>query len=91
MGTCRTYRDPKITRETDIPLSESTELETHPAVIAAVNAISTESRPPRVIWRAPTGSECDHIVMALEEYIYLKDFEPTPNGVYQWGADHIRI
>jgi hypothetical protein len=91
MSKCRTYRDPAIVMEGDIPLSEAEALETHPAVIAAINAISTERRPPRQIWKAPTGPECDHIVMALEEYIYLKDFEPTPNGVYQWGADEIRL
>jgi hypothetical protein len=45
----------------------------------------------RTIWQAPTGPECDHIVMALEEYLYLKDFEPTPDGVYRWGADEIRL
>lgn len=35
--------------------------------------------------------ECGHIVMALEEYIPLRDFEPTPDGVYQWGMDEVRI
>ncbi|HTV34099.1 MAG TPA: hypothetical protein VME69_13540 [Methylocella sp.] len=91
MKAHRNYRDPSIVRENDIPLSEADELETHPAVLAAINAIATEHRPARTIWKAPTGPECDHIVMALEEYIYLKDFEPTSNGVYQWGADEIRI
>ena len=91
MNKHRNYRDPAIAMENDIPLSEAEELETHPAVLAAINAIATERRPARVIWKAPTGPECDHIVMALEEYIYLRDFEPTPDGIYQWGADEIRI
>ncbi len=87
----RNYRDPKISIEGDIPLSEAAALETHPAVIAAINAVASERRPPMTIWKAPTGTECDHIVMALEEYIYLRDFEPTKDGIYQWGADEIRI
>jgi hypothetical protein len=91
MAKCRTYRDPAIASEGDIPLGEAQALETHPAVLAAINAIASELRPARQIWKAPTGTECDHIVMALEEYIYLKDFEPTPDGIYQWGPDEIRI
>ena len=91
MAKYRAYRDPSIAHERDIPLSEAAALETHPAVIAAINAVASDDRPPRMIWKAPTGSECDNIVMALEEYIYMNDFEPTPNGVYQWGADHIKI
>jgi hypothetical protein len=91
MAKYRTYRDPSLAHERDIPLSAAAELETHPAVIAAINAVASDARPPRAIWKAPTGSECDNIVLALEEYIYMKDFEPTQDGVYQWGADHIRI
>jgi hypothetical protein len=91
MAKYRTYRDPNVTHERDIPLSQAAELETHPAVIAAINAVASDARPPHVIWKAPTGAEADNIVMALEEYIYLKDFEPAADGVYQWGADHIRI
>jgi uncharacterized protein (DUF885 family) len=87
----RNYRDPKIALETDIPLSEAAALETHPAVIAAINAVATERRDARTLWRAPTGTECDHIVMALEEYIYLGDFDATPDNIYQWGADEIRL
>jgi hypothetical protein len=44
-----------------------------------------------VIWRAPTGPECDSIVMAVEEYIYLGDFNPATNNIYRWGADEIRL
>jgi len=91
MDQIRNYRDPKIVSEGDIPLSEAGKLKTHPAVIAAINAVATERRPARVLFQAPTGNECDHIVMALEEYIHFKDFEATPDGVYQWGADEIRI
>jgi hypothetical protein len=87
----RNYRDPKIAIENDIALSEAAFLKTHPAVIAAINAVSTERRPPMAIWKAPTGTECDHIVMALEEYIYLGDFEPTADGCYAWDADEIRL
>ena len=47
--------------------------------------------PARTIWRAPTGPECDSIVMAVEEYTYLGDFKPTPDNIYQWGVDEIRL
>jgi len=87
----RNYRDPKIVMDGDIPLSDAAKLETHPAVIAAINAVATDRRPARVLFQAPTGTECDHIVMALEEYIYLKDFEPTKDNIYQWGSDEIRL
>jgi hypothetical protein len=91
MAKCRTYRDPAIVADGDIPLSEADELETHPAVLAAINAIASERRPARTIWQAPTGPECDSIVMALEEYIYIGDFKPPPDSIYQWGADEIRL
>ena len=90
MAKCRTYRDPAIVAAGDIPLSDADELETHPAVLAAINAIASDRRPARVIWHAPTGPECDSIVMAVEEYIYLGDFKATSNNIYRWGADEIR-
>ena len=67
MAKCRTYRDPAIVADGDIPLSEADELETHPAVLAAISAIASERRPARTIWRAPTGPECDSIVMAVAD------------------------
>jgi hypothetical protein len=91
MAKCRTYRDPAVVADGDIPLSEADALETHPAVLAAINAIASDRRPARVIWRAPTGPECDAIVMAVEEYVYLGDFKPTSNNIYQWGGDEIRL
>ncbi|ACB95331.1 hypothetical protein [Beijerinckia indica] len=87
----RTYRDPKIVEDNDIPLSEAKALSTHPAVLAAINAVATERRPALTIWKSPTGTECDHIVMALEEYIYLGDFEATADNCYAWDADEIRL
>ena len=91
MVKCRTYRDRAIVVDGDIALFEADELETHPAVLAAINAIASQRRPARVIWRAPTGPECDSIVMAVEEYIYLGDFKPATDNVYRWGADEIRL
>jgi hypothetical protein len=87
----RNYRDPKIVEENDIPLSDAKKLQTHPAVLAAINAVASERRPAKVLFQAPTGTECDHIVMALEEYIHFKDFEATPDNIYQWGSDEIRL
>jgi hypothetical protein len=45
MVKCRTYRDPAIVVDGDIPLCQADELETHPAVLAAINAIALERRP----------------------------------------------
>jgi hypothetical protein len=87
----RNYRDPKIRLDSDIPPDQAKALNTHPAVIAAINAVASERRPAMVIWKSPTGTECDHIVMALEDYIYFGDFEPAADGVYAWDADEIRL
>jgi hypothetical protein len=91
MSKKRNYRDPKIVPDDGIALAQAATLETHPAVLAAINAIASDRRPARAIWESPTGAECDHIVMALEEYIYLGDFEPTADGIYPWGSDEIRL
>jgi hypothetical protein len=91
MDRCRTYRDPKIIPEHGIPLDQAAKLHTHPGVIAGINAVCTERRPAMTIWRAPTGPECDHIVMALEEYIEFGDFERAPDDIYAWDADEVRL
>lgn len=88
----RNYRDPKEASEPfHILLDKAEELETHPGVLAAINAVATERRPAMVIWKAPTGPEADHIVMALEEYIYIGDFSATKDNCYAWGADEVRL
>jgi hypothetical protein len=91
MNKKRNYRDPKIILDHCIKPAEAAALKTHPAVIAAINAISSERRPGMTIWKSPTGGECDHIVMALEEYIYLGDFEPAQDNCYAWDSDEIRL
>ena len=92
MKKCRNYREPNEALEPyHIPLDKADELETHPGVIAAINAVATERRPAMVIWKAPTGPEADHIVMALEEYIHFKDFPATKNDIYAWGQDEVRL
>lgn len=92
MEKTRNYRDPKAPPEPfHIPLDKADELETHPAVLAAINAVATERRPATVIWKAPTGTEADHIVMALEEYIDLGDFAATKSNIYAWGEDEVRL
>lgn len=88
----RNYRDPKDPPEAwHIPLDKAEALETHPGVIAGINAVATERRPAMVIWKAPTGPEADHIVMALEEYIYLGDFPATADNIYAWDQDEVRL
>lgn len=92
MDKTRQYRDPTAPPEPfHIPLAKAAELETHPGVIAAINAVATVQRPALVIWKAPTGTEADHIVMALEEYIDLGDFPATPSNIYAWGEDEVRL
>ncbi|QXX74823.1 hypothetical protein [Methylovirgula sp. HY1] len=92
MKKCRNYREPNAAPEPyHILLEKADELETHPGVIAAINAVATERRPAMVIWKAPTGPEADHIVMALEEYIHFKDFPATKNDIYAWGQDEVRL
>ncbi|WP_026606886.1 hypothetical protein [Methylocapsa acidiphila] len=91
MSKKRNYREPNDILDFCIALTEAGSLETHPAVLAAINAVASERRPALAIWTSPTGQECDHVVMALEEYIYLGDFAATADGVYSWGQDEIRI
>lgn len=92
MAQMRNYREPNEPIEPfHIPLEKADELETHPGVIAAINAVATERRAAMVIWKAPTGPEADHIVMALEEYIHFKDFPATKDNIYAWGADEVRL
>jgi len=59
--------------------------------LAAINAVASARRPAKVLWQSPTGEEVDHIMMALEEYLHFKDFEATPDNIYAWGEDEIRL
>ena len=77
--TNRNYNCPKISAR----WSETRE--THPAVAAAIHAISTSKRSPEAIWTEPTGAEWDHVAMAVEEYIEAGEFEAEPDGQYPWG------
>jgi hypothetical protein len=88
----RNYREPKAAPEPyHIPLDKADELETHPGVLAAINAVATERRPAMAIWKYPTGPEADDIVMALEEYIHFGDFPATKSNIYAWGEDEVRL
>ncbi len=65
--------------------------ETHPAVAMAIHAISDATRSPQAIWEAPTPTECDHVAMAVQNYIAAGTFAAEDGGKYQWGLDAIEI
>jgi hypothetical protein len=65
--------------------------ETHPAVAMAIHAIADSKRSPEAIWTDPTPAEWDHVKMAVESYISAGEFDPTDDGVYQWGEETIRL
>ena len=65
--------------------------ETHPAVAAAIHAISDSNRSPETIWDAPTAAEWDHVAMAVENYVNAGLFPAEADGAYPWGAETIRL
>jgi hypothetical protein len=76
------YRgDPAIGADGDIPLSEADELEIRPGGARRHQGHRVGAASATVIRRAPTGPECDSIVIAVEEYVYLSDFKPATNNV----------
>ena len=81
----RNYNCPTVSREW------SDSRETHPAVAAAIHAISDSRRSPEAIWEAPTPAEWDHVCMAVDEFIGAGDFHAEPDGRYPWGMETVRI
>ena len=65
--------------------------ETHPAVAAAIHAISDYRRGPQAIWESPTGTEFEHVLMAVEEYVAIGLYQPEEDGRYAWGLDAVVI
>lgn len=64
--------------------------ETAMPVAVAIHAISDSKRSPEDIWEAPTQAECDHVAMAVAEYIEAGYFDAQPDG-YAWGQEVVRI
>ena len=65
--------------------------ETHIGVANAIFAISDSKRPAEAIWEDPTNAECQHIKMALEQYIEAGLIEPSDDGRYCWGVGFITL
>jgi hypothetical protein len=85
MTTNRNYTTPTVDREW------AASRETHMAVAVAIHAIADDSRSAEDIWEQPTAAECDHVAMAVEEYIRAGDFPATDNGRYSWGMEAVRL
>lgn len=67
------------------------ERNTHVAVATAIHAIADSKRTPEQIWEDPTSAECDHVAMAVENYVAEGEFPAEPDGRYAWGDDAIVI
>jgi hypothetical protein len=65
--------------------------ETHIGVANAIFAISDSKRPAEAIWEDPTNAECQHVKMALEQYIAADLIEPSADGRYCWGVGFITL
>ena len=83
--TNRNYPTPRVepewadSRETDM------------VVAVAIHAIADDSRSAEDIWADPTTAECDHVTMAVEEYLAHGDFERSESGRYAWGQATIEV
>ena len=57
---------------------------THPAIVQAIFALSSEERPPAVIWEEPTASEWLEVTELVAEYVSDGDFT-LDSGRFAWG------
>jgi hypothetical protein len=60
-------------------------------VATAIHAIADSARSADAIWDDPTESECDHVKMAMQEYLTNGDFDANLSGAYSWGVETIRV
>lgn len=74
-----------------IPAQWANERETHIAVATAIHAIASGARTPEVIWDDPTDAECDHVAMAVQNYIDNDLYPAEDDGRYAWGQDSVVI
>jgi hypothetical protein len=65
--------------------------ETHHAVAVAIHAIADSKRSPDEIWEAPTEAECDHVEMAIAEYIRTGKIRPDDDNRYDWGCGFVDV
>ena len=57
---------------------------THPAVVQAIFALSSDDRPPVIIWDAPTAAEWRKVAELVAEYVNDGDFT-LDQGLFAWG------
>lgn len=57
----------------------------HPAVAAAIHAVSSATRPAMAIWEAPFDEEREAVAATVAEYIAAGAFPATEDGRYAWG------
>ena len=55
-----------------------------PAVVQAIFAVSSEERPPALIWEAPTTAEWQEVAELVAEYVNDGDFT-LDSGRFAWG------
>jgi hypothetical protein len=48
--------------------------QTHPAVVQAIFALSSDQRAPEVIWETPTADEWQKVALLVAEYLDDGDF-----------------
>ena len=57
---------------------------THPAIVQAIFALSSEERLPTTIWEAPTAAEWQEVAELIAEYVNDGDFT-LDSGRFAWG------
>jgi hypothetical protein len=58
---------------------------THPAIVQAIFALSSDERPPGTIWEAPSAAEWQEAAELVAEYVNDGDFT-LDSGRFAWGS-----
>lgn len=58
--------------------------QTHPAIVQAIFALSSDERAPETIWEAPTTNEWRDVTQLVAEYVDDGDFA-LDGGRFAWG------
>jgi hypothetical protein len=67
------------------PVGWSANRHTHPAIVQAIFAVSSDERPPDDIWEDPTWAEWRAISELVVEYVRDGDFA-IDTGHFAWGS-----
>lgn len=66
------------------PVGWGEKRQTHPAVVQAIFAVSTDERAPEAIWATPTINEWWKVSELVAEYVEDGDFA-LDGGRFAWG------